>query len=255
MDLISPGLYTAARCGVKGRRPLPKEDHVPQGPEFYCIGAQKAATTWLAAQLFRHPEIWKPFTKELHYFDTIDDAASREFWRARHAKRIAARVRNLTEGTGAPERIEAFRRIGARDYILTEDWYRGIIERGLTPHRYVELVAVVATANCLEVFAGAIGADPVSLPGPVEGNPDGSGDADAEVSTHWVPTVPGRGPNVGKALPAVPVAVTAWNRLSDAQYVPRQALLGDLTWSRGALDRMQVELLAATTSLLNECFY
>ena len=37
--------------------------------DFLGIGAQKAATTWLAKQLRQHPRFWLPPRKELHYFD------------------------------------------------------------------------------------------------------------------------------------------------------------------------------------------
>lgn len=151
--------------------------------------------------------------------------------------------------------VDAVWRLTNHSGTLTEEWYQETVERGLSPEQYVELVSVVATANSLEVFAVAMGLESIPLPGPVEGRPDRVSVSDAEVSTHWVPTTPLRGANVGKALTSVPVAVEAWRRLSDAQYVPPEALLKDLSWSRGALDRMQVELLAARTSLLNECFY
>jgi hypothetical protein len=39
------------------------------GPDFICIGAQKAGTQWLYDQLALHPEFWMPPIKELHYFD------------------------------------------------------------------------------------------------------------------------------------------------------------------------------------------
>jgi hypothetical protein len=39
------------------------------GPGFLGIGAQKAATTWLDRCLRRHPALWLPPLKELHYFD------------------------------------------------------------------------------------------------------------------------------------------------------------------------------------------
>ena len=41
------------------------------GPNFLCIGAEKAGTTWLYDNLRHHPEIWLPPPpfKELHYFD------------------------------------------------------------------------------------------------------------------------------------------------------------------------------------------
>ena len=75
------------------------------------------------------------------------------------------------------------------------------------------------------------------------------------MTTHWVPTAPTTGPMVLTALSAVPAAGELMRALSDAQYVPFDALLGDLTWSRGTLTRQQIELVAAQTSLRNECFY
>lgn len=38
-------------------------------PDFICIGAHKAGTSWLWNQLKMHPEVWVPPNKELHYFD------------------------------------------------------------------------------------------------------------------------------------------------------------------------------------------
>jgi hypothetical protein len=39
------------------------------GPDFLCIGQQKAGTTWLYDQLAAHPSFWMPPVKELHYFN------------------------------------------------------------------------------------------------------------------------------------------------------------------------------------------
>lgn len=38
-------------------------------PDFLCIGAQKAGTSWLYQNLGQHPGIWLPPVKEIHYFD------------------------------------------------------------------------------------------------------------------------------------------------------------------------------------------
>lgn len=46
-------------------------------PAFLGIGAQKAATTWLDRCLRRHPSIWLPPLKELHYFDDLGAGAGR----------------------------------------------------------------------------------------------------------------------------------------------------------------------------------
>ena len=40
-------------------------------PDFLCIGAQKAGTSWLYKNLRQHPEIWLPPKKEIHYFDLL----------------------------------------------------------------------------------------------------------------------------------------------------------------------------------------
>lgn len=41
------------------------------GPDFLCIGAQKAGTTWLHRTLERHSQVWMPPVKEIHYFDLV----------------------------------------------------------------------------------------------------------------------------------------------------------------------------------------
>lgn len=42
-------------------------------PKFLCIGAQKAGTTWLHANLKQHPDIWLPHAKEIHYFSYFNE--------------------------------------------------------------------------------------------------------------------------------------------------------------------------------------
>ena len=49
----------------------PAGNHAQAGPDFFCIGAQKAGTGWLYEQLRSHPDFWMPPMKELHYFDRI----------------------------------------------------------------------------------------------------------------------------------------------------------------------------------------
>lgn len=38
-------------------------------PDFLGIGAQKAGSTWLHANLIEHPQLYLPGSKELHFFD------------------------------------------------------------------------------------------------------------------------------------------------------------------------------------------
>jgi hypothetical protein len=52
--------------------------HDPNGtagdasPDFLCVGAQKAGTSWLYRQLEPHPDFWMPPVKELHYLDNLN---------------------------------------------------------------------------------------------------------------------------------------------------------------------------------------
>ncbi len=48
-------------------------------PHFLGIGAQKAGTSWVHECLKKHPEIWLPPEKELHYFDRSPEYASPTF--------------------------------------------------------------------------------------------------------------------------------------------------------------------------------
>jgi hypothetical protein len=45
-------------------------------PDFICIGAQKAGTTWLYEKLYHHPDFDLPPLKEIHYFDRSSHYAS-----------------------------------------------------------------------------------------------------------------------------------------------------------------------------------
>lgn len=45
---------------------------------FYCIGAQKAGTTWLHRLLQTHPQCHVTRAKEVHYFDVLDGQMSVE---------------------------------------------------------------------------------------------------------------------------------------------------------------------------------
>jgi hypothetical protein len=51
-------------------------------PDFLIIGAQKAGTTWLHANLDYHPNIWLAPVKELNYFNQVY-SPSADYWEAR----------------------------------------------------------------------------------------------------------------------------------------------------------------------------
>ncbi len=87
------------------------------GPvDFLGIGAQKAGTTWLWEMLRRHPQIWMPPAKELHYFDRDQRYPSPSFLAS------DSRLDRLL-GKGEPDRD--FRRIARaqlRSWWQQRDW-------------------------------------------------------------------------------------------------------------------------------------
>ena len=60
-------------------------------PTFLGIGAPRAGTTWLHANLKKHPEIWLTPVKEVHYFDSIQRGAPRGPFYRRHLRKRARR--------------------------------------------------------------------------------------------------------------------------------------------------------------------
>lgn len=60
-----------AKRADRNQAPMPALLAAPEasGPDFICIGAQKAGTRWLFDQLAFHPGFWMPPIKELHYLN------------------------------------------------------------------------------------------------------------------------------------------------------------------------------------------
>jgi hypothetical protein len=60
-----------ARARREKRKHEERSANPGAGPDFLCIGAHKAGSTWLYQQLNSHPDFWMPPVKELHYFDQL----------------------------------------------------------------------------------------------------------------------------------------------------------------------------------------
>ncbi|QIE57328.1 sulfotransferase [Pikeienuella piscinae] len=97
-------------------------------PDFICIGAQKAGTSWLYANLAQHPEIWTPFTKELHYFDAPVTGTLAAF-RRRHVAKLAEAMKGAVANRAPAGRIAYLRGLSDEAAMFTPDWYRLIFSR------------------------------------------------------------------------------------------------------------------------------
>jgi len=151
--------------------------------------------------------------------------------------------------------VDAVWRLTNHPGTLTSDWYQSIVERGIRPLAYVELVSVVSQVNCVDRFADALCLERMPLPEPMGGEPSREVPDGAELRLHWVPTDDVSGPNVWRALSGVPAELAARSRLSTPHYLEGKAVFGDVVSDRFSLQRVQIELIAGRTSKLNECFY
>jgi alkylhydroperoxidase family enzyme len=170
-----------------------------------------------------------------------------------------------TLGELSPLLVEVIHRIRTDAGRLTRAWFERMVDDGLTDAEYVEVVAIVAMLAGLDFFARALGIEPFPLPAPLSGESSRRRPPAARPGGAWVPMIApedadadlyGDGvfvPNIVRALSLVPDEVRMLRRLSDAHYLPI-ASIPDPT-ARRALGRMQMELVAARVSALNQCFY
>jgi len=103
-------------------------------PNFLGIGAQKAGTTWLHVNLKRHPGIWMPPVKEIHYFD--DPSPRRLIMRvfADSRPRRKARLRRVLRTEGLVLRnLRGERRLWWLRYVFLrrrDHWYGALFSPG-----------------------------------------------------------------------------------------------------------------------------
>jgi hypothetical protein len=218
----------------------------------------------------RAPGTWWTGAERVAIAAESRGAARCALCRARKASLSPGAVagRHDTSG-GLPEPVtDTVHRIRTDPARLSRSWFEAVIAGGLEIARYVELVGVTTLTAGLDFFARALGIPPLPLPAPLPGEPSRHRPAAAKPGTAWVPMIDpadatgpeadlyGGGdlvPHIMRALSLVPDEVRALRLSSDAHYVP-VAQIGDPTVRR-ALERPQIELLAARVSALNECFY
>jgi Sulfotransferase family len=115
----APGRARAAESAVDGR---------PRAPEFLGIGAQKAGTSWLHANLRKHPGLWLPPIKELHYFDEIHIDSHQTWSRPLRQRKCRAVLSSYLNKV--PDLEWDFKFIAEISEIaianLNDDWYKKI---------------------------------------------------------------------------------------------------------------------------------
>jgi len=115
-------------------------------PDFLCIGAQKAGTSWLRVMLHSNPAVWMGMFKELHYFDSLYTDASRRWTSETIRSNVRFLVRrHVVRAVKQGEKVDTGRKAGQvanidldylarvikladENYMFTEDWYRAMFD-------------------------------------------------------------------------------------------------------------------------------
>lgn len=176
-----------------------------------------------------------------------------------------ARGRHQSTGELGDALVDLIHRVRTDPGRLSRRWYDRVRASGVGEEEYVEAVGIVAFTAGIDALCRALGIAFFPLPEPLPGEPSGYRPEKLTEGVAWVPLLlpedaagpdadvyggAGFVPNIVRALSLVPDHVRALRRWSEAHYVD----LRDLT-ARRALDRPQIELVAARVSALNQCFY
>ncbi len=170
---------------------------------------------------------------------------------------VAARTRAVfTDADAADDslshpRREAIDVLAGRPAVTSEAWVDGITG-AIGELVYVELAGIVARVVAIDTFCHLCGLTPPPFPEPAAGEPSRiDPPANLRRNRTWVSMEAQLPPLV---LGAVPDAVEAMNEVSIPLYMDVEAMM-DPAWERRGFDRRQAELVAATVSHVNECFY
>lgn len=235
---------------------------VPIRPDLPAAHAERLAA-------LARPGTWWSGAERIAIATEVRNAAHCPLCREREAALSPNAVEGKHADLGAlPEAaVEAVHRVTRDPGRLSKSWFDSVLARGLGVEAYVELIGVVVSVVSMDAFCWAMGLPQNPLPDPEPGEPTRSRPAHLVDGGAWVPMLDPkrvaeseadlfpnrRAPNVLRALSSVPDEVRALRALSKAHYFEVRDLLD---FSRGmAIDRMQVELVAARVSALNECFY
>lgn len=168
------------------------------------------------------------------------------------------------------EAIDAVHRLVSDPSRLSEGWLEKILAQGrISDGHYVELLGIVVCLASIDGFHRALGLPLEPLPAPRPGEPTGYRPVNAARDGAWVPMIPQGGnrgaeadlypgprtANVLRAMSLVPDCVRQLRSLSAAQYVPILQVPNPHANAGRALSRVQIELVAARVSAVNECFY
>lgn len=174
----------------------------------------------------------------------------------RRAMATQARAARGLADTGAdlpPIVAEAVDRVAAEAMATRQSHVEAWTASGRNILAYVELVSVVSQIASIDSYRIGLGADLDPLADPVDGAPTPEIAEGASMMNAWVPTV---GVALAPtALSALPREKATKSALGAAWYLTDNIIHKYDVEPGRELTRAQMELVAARTSWLNECFF
>ena len=172
------------------------------------------------------------------------------------------------QGNLSPAVVDCIHRIAMDSGRLTETWYRGLPERGVSDCEYVEIVSLVNMIISLDTFNRAMGSPIQDLPAAVAGAPTRKRPRGVKPGTGWVPTLfpedltaddpdpytQFHAYNIQLALGLVPQEVINFFDLDTTLYLTEDEI-EELDVEKRAISRIQMELIAARGASINGCHY
>lgn len=217
------------------------------------------------------PGNWWTGLERIAIAQEVRNAADCDFCRRRKAALSPYTVAGEHDHSGAlpAPAMDAVHRIITDQGRITRRFVDDLAEAGISDGHYVELVGIAVAVFSIDEFNRALGIDLEILPAAEAGAPDHYRPPLAEAGTGFVPMLPvdgavgeeadlweeDRTANVLRALTLAPNALRDWLSIGAAQYLSIAAMANFTGQADRALDRMQMELVAARVSSYNECFY
>jgi hypothetical protein len=183
-------------------------------------------------------------------------ATAGTWWDGRERVDIARAARRARFGGGdAPSSlpsvaIEAAETASARPASIRRSWVDTVSD-DLGYPRYVEIVGVTSRLAAVDTFHIGLDIDLEPLPDPEPGEPSHSEEPQARPGAGWVPMVGGT--SITQALSLVDAEAIAQEDMHGPLYLTYEGM-AEFDYV-GGLSRAQMELVAARTSAINECFY
>ncbi len=168
-------------------------------------------------------------------------------------------------------RLELAHKLATDPGRITRSWMQALVADGMTDAEYVEISGLVSAVLVVDTFHAAIGLPLRPLPQPEAGEPTRRRPRTAVLEDAYVPMVPADGlvddyedlydttafvPNVHRAFSLVPDATRVANDLMASHYFPYEMVTRYTDADHDyAIEKTQIELVAARVSRHNDCFY